>query len=184
MSSELNADFSAYSVNFKHLSCKESVYIAGAAVFWWWIQCKTLCNRRYKQTDDSDAVSSVILPQGWPRVVHGRVPHHRPAGLHPIQLHCDDHHGDWAVRHTGSLIKSEHLMSRVPGGREVVSLREWSLSCVCACRWFFSNISRNDAMRLLLAPGNTQGSFLVRESETSKGEMLSGAFVLIMFWTF
>ncbi|XP_037550682.1 tyrosine-protein kinase Lck [Nematolebias whitei] len=35
--------------------------------------------------------------------------------------------------------------------------------------WFFTNISRNDAMRLLLAPGNTQGSFLVRESETSKG---------------
>uniref|UniRef100_A0A3P9N1A1 Tyrosine-protein kinase n=1 Tax=Poecilia reticulata TaxID=8081 RepID=A0A3P9N1A1_POERE len=37
------------------------------------------------------------------------------------------------------------------------------------CRWFFRNISRNDAMRLLLAPGNTQGSFLIRESETSKG---------------
>ncbi|XP_047467866.1 tyrosine-protein kinase Lck [Mugil cephalus] len=35
--------------------------------------------------------------------------------------------------------------------------------------WFFSNISRNDAMRLLLAPGNTQGSFLIRESETTKG---------------
>ncbi|XP_047202224.1 tyrosine-protein kinase Lck [Girardinichthys multiradiatus] len=35
--------------------------------------------------------------------------------------------------------------------------------------WFFKNISRNDAMRLLLAPGNTQGSFLIRESETSKG---------------
>ncbi|XP_008397810.1 tyrosine-protein kinase Lck [Poecilia reticulata] len=35
--------------------------------------------------------------------------------------------------------------------------------------WFFRNISRNDAMRLLLAPGNTQGSFLIRESETSKG---------------
>ncbi|XP_054894732.1 tyrosine-protein kinase Lck [Poeciliopsis prolifica] len=35
--------------------------------------------------------------------------------------------------------------------------------------WFFRNISRNDAMRLLLAPGNKQGSFLIRESETSKG---------------
>uniref|UniRef100_A0A3B5QNY1 Tyrosine-protein kinase n=1 Tax=Xiphophorus maculatus TaxID=8083 RepID=A0A3B5QNY1_XIPMA len=35
--------------------------------------------------------------------------------------------------------------------------------------WFFRNVSRNDAMRLLLAPGNTQGSFLIRESETSKG---------------
>ncbi|XP_072554979.1 proto-oncogene tyrosine-protein kinase LCK isoform X1 [Paramormyrops kingsleyae] len=35
--------------------------------------------------------------------------------------------------------------------------------------WFFKDLSRNDAMRLLLAPGNTQGSFLIRESETSKG---------------
>lgn len=35
--------------------------------------------------------------------------------------------------------------------------------------WFFRNISRNDAMRLLLAPGNTQGSFMIRESETSPG---------------
>ncbi len=37
------------------------------------------------------------------------------------------------------------------------------------CRWFFKNLSRNDAMRLLLAPGNTQGSFLIRESETAPG---------------
>lgn len=43
--------------------------------------------------------------------------------------------------------------------------------CFC-CRWFFKNISRNDAMRRLLAPGNTQGSFLVRESETTPGDPL------------
>ncbi|XP_054653243.1 tyrosine-protein kinase Lck isoform X2 [Dunckerocampus dactyliophorus] len=35
--------------------------------------------------------------------------------------------------------------------------------------WFFKNISRNDAMRLLLAPGNTKGSFLIRDSETTPG---------------
>ncbi|XP_061751583.1 tyrosine-protein kinase Lck isoform X2 [Nerophis ophidion] len=35
--------------------------------------------------------------------------------------------------------------------------------------WFFRNTSRNDAMRLLLAPGNTRGSFLIRDSETSPG---------------
>ncbi|MBN3305215.1 tyrosine-protein kinase Lck [Amia ocellicauda] len=35
--------------------------------------------------------------------------------------------------------------------------------------WYFKDISRNDAMRQLLAPGNTQGSFLIRESETAKG---------------
>ncbi|KFQ46007.1 Proto-oncogene tyrosine-protein kinase LCK, partial [Nestor notabilis] len=35
--------------------------------------------------------------------------------------------------------------------------------------WFFRNISRKDAERQLLASGNTHGSFLIRESETSKG---------------
>ncbi|XP_076017630.1 tyrosine-protein kinase Lck [Genypterus blacodes] len=35
--------------------------------------------------------------------------------------------------------------------------------------WFVKNISRNDAMRLLLALGNTQGSFMIRESETAPG---------------
>ncbi|KAJ8289443.1 hypothetical protein GJAV_G00001370 [Gymnothorax javanicus] len=35
--------------------------------------------------------------------------------------------------------------------------------------WFFKDVSRLDAIRLLLAPGNTQGSFLIRESESSKG---------------
>ncbi|XP_041109065.1 tyrosine-protein kinase Blk-like isoform X2 [Polyodon spathula] len=36
-------------------------------------------------------------------------------------------------------------------------------------RWFFKNISRKETERLLLAPGNKPGAFLVRESETSKG---------------
>ncbi|XP_056282821.1 tyrosine-protein kinase Lck [Pseudoliparis swirei] len=35
--------------------------------------------------------------------------------------------------------------------------------------WFFKNISRNEATRLLLAPGNTMGSYLIRESETTQG---------------
>ncbi|KFQ86634.1 Tyrosine-protein kinase Lyn, partial [Phoenicopterus ruber ruber] len=35
--------------------------------------------------------------------------------------------------------------------------------------WFFKDITRKDAERLLLAPGNSAGAFLIRESETSKG---------------
>ncbi|KAJ8287420.1 hypothetical protein COCON_G00000790 [Conger conger] len=35
--------------------------------------------------------------------------------------------------------------------------------------WFFKDLSRLDAIRQLLAPGNTQGSFLIRESESTKG---------------
>uniref|UniRef100_A0A8C9WA45 Tyrosine-protein kinase n=1 Tax=Scleropages formosus TaxID=113540 RepID=A0A8C9WA45_SCLFO len=36
-------------------------------------------------------------------------------------------------------------------------------------RWFFKHMSRKDAERLLLVPANKVGSFLIRESETTKG---------------
>ncbi|XP_072298167.1 tyrosine-protein kinase Blk [Eucyclogobius newberryi] len=36
-------------------------------------------------------------------------------------------------------------------------------------KWFFKDMSRRETERLLLAPGNKPGSFLVRESETAKG---------------
>ncbi|KAF6109410.1 LCK proto-oncogene, Src family tyrosine kinase [Phyllostomus discolor] len=35
--------------------------------------------------------------------------------------------------------------------------------------WFFKSLSRKDAERQLLAPGNTHGSFLIRESESTAG---------------
>ncbi|KAH0617700.1 hypothetical protein JD844_016196 [Phrynosoma platyrhinos] len=35
--------------------------------------------------------------------------------------------------------------------------------------WFFKDITRKDAERQLLAPGNAPGAFLIRESETLKG---------------
>uniref|UniRef100_A0AAY4B0Y2 Tyrosine-protein kinase n=1 Tax=Denticeps clupeoides TaxID=299321 RepID=A0AAY4B0Y2_9TELE len=35
--------------------------------------------------------------------------------------------------------------------------------------WFFKDLGRRDTERLLLAPGNKVGSFLIRESETTKG---------------
>ncbi|XP_058880511.1 tyrosine-protein kinase Blk-like [Acipenser ruthenus] len=36
-------------------------------------------------------------------------------------------------------------------------------------RWFFKNLSRKETERLLLAPGNKPGAFLIRKSETTKG---------------
>ncbi|KAK1795918.1 hypothetical protein P4O66_009028 [Electrophorus voltai] len=36
-------------------------------------------------------------------------------------------------------------------------------------KWFFKDLSRRDTERILLAPGNKAGSFLVRESETTPG---------------
>ncbi|KAG9332502.1 hypothetical protein JZ751_014600 [Albula glossodonta] len=35
--------------------------------------------------------------------------------------------------------------------------------------WFFKGVSRKDAERQLLAPGNRVGSFMIRDSETTKG---------------
>ncbi|KAJ7332236.1 hypothetical protein JRQ81_014416 [Phrynocephalus forsythii] len=35
--------------------------------------------------------------------------------------------------------------------------------------WFFKGVSRKDAERQLLAPGNTIGCFMIRDSETTKG---------------
>ncbi|XP_057253798.1 tyrosine-protein kinase Lyn isoform X3 [Pezoporus wallicus] len=35
--------------------------------------------------------------------------------------------------------------------------------------WFFKDVTRKDAERQLLAPGNSPGAFLIRESETLKG---------------
>lgn len=47
--------------------------------------------------------------------------------------------------------------------------------------WYFSKISRNEAEQLLLSPPNQHGSFLVRDSESSKGEYsLSGDLVAII----
>lgn len=44
-------------------------------------------------------------------------------------------------------------------------------------RWFFGPIKRADAERQLSYPGNEAGAFLIRESESLKGEYsLSGIF--------
>lgn len=52
---------------------------------------------------------------------------------------------------------------------------------LCSPSWYFSKISRNEAEQLLLSPPNQHGSFLVRDSESSKGEYsLSGNFVAII----
>ncbi|XP_018422046.1 PREDICTED: tyrosine-protein kinase Lck isoform X3 [Nanorana parkeri] len=44
-----------------------------------------------------------------------------------------------------------------------------AVSGIASESWFFKNLGRKDAERQLLAPGNQQGSFLIRESETNPG---------------
>lgn len=84
--------------------------------------------------------------QGWFRVVFGRVAHHRPAGLRPTQLCCNDHRGNWIVcHHTGYTIipiwtrchytylnSISHDACRVPEKREVVSLKHEACCLFCA----------------------------------------------------
>lgn len=50
-------------------------------------------------------------------------------------------------------------------------------------RWYFGKMGRKDAERLLLVPGNQRGTFLVRESETTKGEAQSYRFVTLVYNT-
>lgn len=58
---------------------------------------------------------------------------------------------------------------------------EWyNEGSVFCSRWFFKGMSRRDTERLLLAPGNKPGSFLVRESETTKGQMLATLTIPLM----
>ncbi len=42
---------------------------------------------------------------------------------------------------------------------------------VCPCRWYFGKMGRKDAERQLLAQNNPRGTFLIRESETTKGKL-------------
>lgn len=43
------------------------------------------------------------------------------------------------------------------------------------CSWYFSGISRTQAQKLLLSPANAPGAFLIRPSESSRGDYsLSG----------
>ena len=40
-------------------------------------------------------------------------------------------------------------------------------------RWYFGKLGRKDAERQLLSFGNPRGTFLIRESETTKGKITS-----------
>lgn len=40
-------------------------------------------------------------------------------------------------------------------------------------RWYFGKLGRKDAERQLLSFGNPRGTFLIRESETTKGKIRS-----------
>lgn len=62
------------------------------------------------------------------------------------------------------------LGTLVPSSGGSAAHRDSHLPPPLPTRWFFKGISRKDAERLLLAPGNVLGSFMIRDSETTKGD--------------
>lgn len=70
------------------------------------------------------------------------------------------------LSHTSSPLLSPLLPHVLPPALPHTSILWLIWFC---CRWFFKDISRKDAERQLLGPGNMIGSFMIRDSETTKG---------------
>uniref|UniRef100_A0A8D0GXV5 Tyrosine-protein kinase n=2 Tax=Sphenodon punctatus TaxID=8508 RepID=A0A8D0GXV5_SPHPU len=70
-----------------------------------------------------------------------------------------EEHGEWWKAKSFSTKKEGFIPSNYVAKVNTLETEEW----------FFKGISRKDAERQLLAPGNSPGAFLIRESETLKG---------------
>uniref|UniRef100_A0A7N6AET6 Tyrosine-protein kinase n=1 Tax=Anabas testudineus TaxID=64144 RepID=A0A7N6AET6_ANATE len=67
--------------------------------------------------------------------------------------------GDWWEAHSINTGKKGYIPSNYVAPADSIQAEEW----------YFGKMGRKDAERLLLNTGNNQGTFLVRESETTKG---------------
>ncbi|XP_030259937.1 tyrosine-protein kinase Lyn isoform X1 [Sparus aurata] len=70
-----------------------------------------------------------------------------------------EEHGEWWKAKSLATNKEGFIPSNYVGQADTIETEEW----------FFKDITRKDAERQLLAPANKPGSYLIRESETSKG---------------
>ncbi|KAF5908958.1 tyrosine-protein kinase Lyn-like isoform X1, partial [Clarias magur] len=70
-----------------------------------------------------------------------------------------EEHGEWWKAKSLSTKKEGFIPSNYVAQVDTMETEEW----------FFKDITRKDAERQLLAPANKPGSYLIRESETSKG---------------
>ncbi|KAE8598796.1 hypothetical protein XENTR_v10016943 [Xenopus tropicalis] len=75
------------------------------------------------------------------------------------KLKVIEEHGEWWKAKSLSTKKEGFIPSNYVARVNTLETEEW----------FFKDITRKDAERQLLAPGNNPGAFLIRESETSKG---------------
>ncbi|KAI4904272.1 hypothetical protein NFI96_030082, partial [Prochilodus magdalenae] len=70
-----------------------------------------------------------------------------------------EEHGEWWKAKSLTTRKEGFIPSNYVAQADTMETEEW----------FFKDITRKDAERQLLAPANKPGSYLIRESETSKG---------------
>ncbi|XP_026857017.1 tyrosine-protein kinase Lyn isoform X1 [Electrophorus electricus] len=75
------------------------------------------------------------------------------------KMHVLEEHGEWWKAKSLSTKKEGFIPSNYVAQADTMETEAW----------FFKDITRKDAERQLLAPANKPGSYLIRESETSKG---------------
>ncbi|CAH2285244.1 tyrosine- kinase Lyn isoform X1 [Pelobates cultripes] len=75
------------------------------------------------------------------------------------KLRVLEEHGEWWKARSEVTKKEGYIPSNYVARQNTLETEEW----------FFKDITRKDAERQLLAPGNSAGAFLIRESETVQG---------------
>uniref|UniRef100_A0A8D1WH50 Tyrosine-protein kinase n=1 Tax=Sus scrofa TaxID=9823 RepID=A0A8D1WH50_PIG len=100
-------------------------------------------------------------------------------GIHPDDLSFKkgekmkvlEEHGEWWKAKSLSTKREGFIPSNYVAKVNTLETEEW----------FFKDITRKDAERQLLAPGNSPGAFLIRESETLKGRKKSFLEMILEF---
>uniref|UniRef100_A0A2K5XDX8 Tyrosine-protein kinase n=1 Tax=Mandrillus leucophaeus TaxID=9568 RepID=A0A2K5XDX8_MANLE len=88
-------------------------------------------------------------------------------GIHPDDLSFKKGEKMKVLEEHGEWWKAKSLLTKKEGF--IPSNYVAKLNTLETEEWFFKDITRKDAERQLLAPGNSAGAFLIRESETLKG---------------
>uniref|UniRef100_A0A3Q1HVT1 Tyrosine-protein kinase n=1 Tax=Anabas testudineus TaxID=64144 RepID=A0A3Q1HVT1_ANATE len=121
----------------------------------------------YVRDPTSNSKSNIVSRQrqkGSNKIVVGLYPYD---AVHPDDLGFKkgekmkilEEHGEWWKAKSLTTNKEGFIPSNYVAEADTMETEEW----------FFKDITRKDAERQLLAPANKQGSYLIRESETSKG---------------
>ncbi|XP_061591165.1 proto-oncogene tyrosine-protein kinase Src isoform X2 [Cololabis saira] len=76
--------------------------------------------------------------------------------------------GDWWLARSLTTGDNGYIPSNYVAPSDSIQAED-DLKLTVECRWFFGKITRRDSERLLLSLENRRGTFLVRESETTKG---------------